>query len=54
MRYFVGYFDGTGYDVGDPCVGLGVIGIITASEIYDIQLNDSLRVSCKAEMYSLL
>ena len=47
---FVGSFDGTGDDVGGPCVGLGVGGIMTASEIDAMQQNDSSPVSCKAEM----
>ena len=47
---FVGSFDGTGDDVGGPCVGLGVGGIMTASDIDAMQQNDSSPVSCKAEM----
>ena len=47
---FVGSFDGTGDDVGGPCVGLGVGGIMTASEIDAMQSNESSPVSCKAEM----
>ena len=39
--YFFGSFDGTGYYVGGPCVGLGVGGIITDSDIDNMQLNDS-------------
>ena len=34
---FVGYFDGTGYDVGGTCVGLLIGGTY---EIYHIQLNE--------------
>ena len=41
LGYFVGSFDGTGYDVGGPCVCLGVGGIINASEIDAMQSNDS-------------
>ena len=47
---FVGSFDGTGYDVGGPCVGLLVEGIRADYDIDDIQLNDSSYVSCKSEM----
>ena len=36
------------------CVGLGVGVIMTASDIDDIQLNESSSVSCKLEIYSLL
>ena len=38
---FVGYFDGTGDDVGGSCVGLLVGGIMNASDIYAMQLNES-------------
>ena len=41
---------GTGDDVGGPCVGIGLGGIITASEIDAMQLNESSPVSCKAKM----
>ena len=40
MVYFVGYFDGTDDYVGGTCVGLLVRGIMTASYIYAIQLNE--------------
>ena len=36
--------------MGGPCVGLGVGGIMTASEIDAMQQNDSSPVSCRAEM----
>ena len=36
--------------MGGTCVGLGVVGIIIASEIDAMQLNDSSYVSCKLEM----
>ena len=48
LGYFVGSFYGTRYYVGGPCVGLLVVGIMTASDIYAMQLNDSSTVSCKA------
>ena len=48
---FVGSFDGTGDDVGGPCVGLGVGGIMTNYEIDAIQFNDSSPVFCKEGMY---
>ena len=48
MGSFVGSFDGTGGDMCGPCVGIVVGGIMTASDIDDIQLNESLPVSCKA------
>ena len=50
LGYFVGSFDGTGYGVDVPCVGLGLVGIVTASEIYAMQLNDSSPVSYGLEM----
>ena len=37
---FVGYFYVTRYDVGGTCGGLLAGGIMTASEIYDMKLND--------------
>ena len=40
LGYFVGSFDGTGDDVDGLCVGLGVGGIITASRIYYMKLDD--------------
>ena len=39
LRYFVGFFDGTGDDVGGPCVGLGLGWIITAYDIDAMQWN---------------
>ena len=39
MGSFVGSFDGTGDDMGGPCVGIGVGGIINASDIDDMKLN---------------
>ena len=47
---FVGYFDGTVYYIGGPCVCIVVGGVVTASEIDAMKLNDSSPVSCKAEM----
>ena len=47
LGYFVGCFYGAGDDVGGPCVGLGVSVIMTDSEIYSMQLNESSPVSCK-------
>ena len=41
MGSCVGSFDGNVDDVGNHCVGLGVGGIMSASEIDDIQLNYS-------------
>ena len=41
MESCVGSFDGNVDDVGNHCVGLGVGGIMSASEIDDIQLNYS-------------
>ena len=52
--YFFGSFDITADEVSGPCVGLGVGGIMNASDIYDMQLNDSSTFPCKAYMYSLL
>ena len=37
MGSFVSCFDGTGYYVVSPCVGILVGGIMTASEIDSIQ-----------------
>ena len=48
------FSDGAGDDVVGHCVGLGVVVIMTASDIDDIQLNESSSVSCKLEIYSLL
>ena len=31
LECLVGYFDGTGDEVGDPCVGIGVGGIMNSS-----------------------
>ena len=45
---FFGYFDGTEDVVGGTCEGLRVGGIMTDSEIDDMQLNDYSPVSCKA------
>ena len=45
---FLGYFHGTGNDVGDPCIVIGVEGIVTASEIDVIKLNESSTVSYKS------
>ena len=39
LGYFVGSFGGTGDDMGGTCVGLGVGGIMNASDIDDMQLN---------------
>ena len=50
MGSFVGSFDGTVDKVGGPCVGLVIGGIITASDISDVYLNDSSHVSCRSEM----
>ena len=50
LRSLVGSFDGTGDEVGGPCVGIGVGGIITASDIYDMHLNNPSPVSCRSEM----
>ena len=49
---FIGSFDGTGYEVVGPCEVIVVGGIITAYEIYDIQLNDSSPVSYKVATMS--
>ena len=54
MGSFVVSFDGTGYDVGGTCVGLLVGVIVTAYDIYSMQLNDSQYVSFKEEMYLFL
>ena len=51
LGYSIGSFDGTRVDVGSPFVGLLVVGIMTASEIYAMQLNDSSPIFYKAEMY---
>ena len=50
LEYFVGYFDGAGDEVGGPCVGLGVGGIMNYSEIDAMKLDDSSSVYCKAEI----
>ena len=50
LGYFVGSSYGTGDEVGGPCVGLGVGGIINTSDIYDMHLNESSPISCRAEM----
>ena len=50
LGYFVGSSYGTGDEVGGPCVGLGVGGIITASDISDMHSNESSHVSCRAEI----
>ena len=48
MGYFVGSFDGTGYDVGSTCVGI-LVGVIMNDPYLDyMQLNDSSPVSCKS------
>ena len=50
---FVGSFGGAygdGYVVGGTCVGLGVGGITTSSEVDAIQLNDSSPFSCKSKI----
>ena len=47
---FVGSFDGTGYYVIGPYVGLGLEGIMTASEIDAMQLNESSPVYCRSEI----
>ena len=54
LGYFPGSFGGTEDYVGGICVGLGVRGIMTASDIYAMQMNDSSPVYCRAEIYSLL
>ena len=54
LESFIGFFDGTGGDVGGPCVSILLGGIMTDYEIDAMQLNDSSHVSCKAEIYLLL
>ena len=49
IGYFVS-FNGTGDDMGGPCVGFLVRIITIASEIHAMQLNDSSYSSFKAEM----
>ena len=47
---FVGSFDGTGDEVGGPCVGLVLGGIINDSDISYMHSNDSSHVSRREEM----
>ena len=54
LVYFACYFDGNGDDVGGPCLGLVVGGIMNTSEIDDMPLNETSPISCKTEMYLLL
>ena len=41
------FCDGNGDDLGGPCVDLVIGGIMTASDIDDMQLNYPSPVSCK-------
>ena len=50
MGYYVGCFDGNGDDMGGTFLGIVVGGIVTSSEIYAIQFNDSSHFFCKSEM----
>ena len=50
LGYVFGCFDETVDDVGGPFIGIGVVGIMTDFDIYDMQLNETSPVSCKSEI----
>ena len=48
LVFFIGYFGGTGDDMGCPSVGLTVGGIMIVSEISIMKSNETSPVSCSA------